>query len=524
MEMQIKESKKRYRTLFNEAPLGILIIDENGRIVEFNKEAHRHIGYTREEFAKFTIADYEASESPEEIKAHMKRIMRTGFDKFETKYRSKTGEVRDVINNVHVIELGGKKYFQVITQDITELKRTENELRMKQNMLEAVTENIGAGLAIISKDYRILWANKVMKEVSGDCEGKICYSTFNRLTHVCPDCGVKKIFEEGLPIDVHVYTNCDDKGNRFWVELIVTPIRNAAGEVIAALELAVNATERKMLEDKLKEYSEKLEQLVEERTAQLREAQAKLLKAERLAAIGELAAMVGHDLRNPMTAIKNAVYYLKKKGAACPDVTRVEMLSMIEGAIERTNKIVNDLLEYSRDIRLELQRCTPRVLLAEALKCVRVPKAIEVLDETADAPEMLVDKDKMLRVFVNLIRNAVNAMPSGGMLKVVSRWKADAVELVFSDTGVGIPDEVKARLFNPLVTTKAQGMGFGLAICKRIVEAHRGTIAVESALGKGATVTITLPLKPKMEVGEEKEWINLPESSLLTTTPTYENR
>jgi signal transduction histidine kinase len=115
-------------------------------------------------------------------------------------------------------------------------------------------------------------------------------------------------------------------------------------------------------------------------------------------------------------------------------------------------------------------------------------------------------------------------MPSGGMLKVVSRWKADAVELVFSDTGVGIPDEVKARLFNPLATTKAQGMGFGLAICKRIVEAHRGTIAVESAPGKGATFTITLPLKPKMEVGEEKEWINLPESSLLTTTPTYENR
>ncbi|MEJ5327340.1 MAG: PAS domain S-box protein [Candidatus Bathyarchaeia archaeon] len=524
IELKIEESEKLYRTLFNDAPLGILLIDELGHFVRFNEEAHRQLGYTRGEFAKLSIADYEACESPEEIKAHMARIMRTGWDRFETKYCTKTGEIKDVLNNVRFIELRGKKYFQVITQDITELKRTENELRMERDMLEAVTENVGAGLAIISRDYRILWANKVMKNINGNCEGKICYSTFNRLTHVCPDCGVKKIFEEGLPSDVHVYTNYDDKGNRFWVELIVTPIRDEAGRLVAALELAVNVTERMILENKLKEYSVKLEQLVEERTAQLREAQAKLLKAERLAAIGELAAMVGHDLRNPLTAIKNAAYYLKKKGNAISEVARIEMLSIIEGAIERANKIVNDLLEYSRDIHLELQPCTPRMLLTEALRCVRVPRVIELFDEMADAPEILIDKDKMLRVFVNLIKNAVDAMPSGGVLKVVSHQKAGTVELIFSDTGMGIPEEVKDRLFTPLVTTKAQGMGFGLAICKRIVEAHRGTIAVESAPGKGATFTITLPLKPKMEVGEEKEWINLPESSLLTTPPTYENR
>ena len=521
------DSEERFRAISTCASEAIILLTKYDEVVYWNPAAEKIFGYKEEEAIGKKLNDLIVP--AKNCKNRLKWIKSMLTNKTQTSQLTEITAIRKdgteipIEVSATILRLRNGEYVLEIIRDVSERKKMEKAVEQERYMLEAVTENVGAGLAIISKDYRILWANKVMKYISGDCEGKICYSTFNRLTHVCPDCGVKKIFEEGLPIDTHVYTNCDDKGNRFWVELIVTPIRDESGKVVAALELAVNATERKMLENKLKEYSEKLEQLVEERTAQLQEAQAKLLKTERLAAIGELAAMVGHDLRNPMTAIKNAAYYLKKKGTACPEATRVEMLLIIDDAIERANKIVNDLLEYSRDIRLELQPCTPRVLLTEALRYVKVPSAIELLDETADAPEMLVDKDKMVRVFVNLIKNAVDAMPSGGMLKVVSRWKADAVELVFSDTGVGIPDEVKARLFNPLVTTKAQGMGFGLAICKRIVEAHRGTIAVESAPGKGATFTITLPLKPKMEVGEEKEWINLPESSSLTTTPTYEN-
>lgn len=525
VDEKVKEIRERdtvFRSFFENTLDGMMLTKPDGSILAANPQACQMLGMTEEEIKKAGLDGIVVKD--EKLMAALKEREKTGRVTAELTFKRKDGStfIGEVSSGIFA-DADGIIKTSITIKDVSERKKMEEAVKQERYMLEAVTENVGAGLAIISKDYRILWANKVMKETSGDCEGKICYSTFNRLTHVCPDCGVKKIFEEGLPIDTHVYTNCDDKGNRFWVELIVTPIRDESGKVVAALELAVNATERKMLENKLKEYSEKLEQLVEERTAQLQEAQAKLLKTERLAAIGELAAMVGHDLRNPMTAIKNAAYYLKKKGTACPEATRVEMLLIIDDAIERANKIVNDLLEYSREIRLELQPCTPRVLLTEALRYVKVPSAIELLDETADAPEMLVDKDKMVRVFVNLIKNAVDAMPSGGMLKVVSRWKADAVELVFSDTGVGIPDEVKARLFNPLVTTKAQGMGFGLAICKRIVEAHRGTIAVESAPGKGATFTITLPLKPKMEVGEEKEWINLPESSSLTTTPTYEN-
>ena len=133
----------------------------------------------------------------------------------------------------------------------------------------------------------------------------------------------------------------------FWIELIVTPIKDEKGNVTAALELAVNVTDRKIMENKLAEYSQKLEKLVKKRTGQLKQTQAKLVKSERLATIGELAAMVGHDLRNPLTGIMGAAYYLKTKHAPELGAKAKEMLEIIENAIIYSNKIVNDLLEYS---------------------------------------------------------------------------------------------------------------------------------------------------------------------------------
>ena len=131
---------------------------------------------------------------------------------------------------------------------------------------------------------------------------------------------------------------------------------------------------------------------------------------------------------------------------------------------------------------------------------------------------MMVDTEKMKRAFVNFIKNAIDAMPEGGTLEVRSRRKRGNVEFTFTDTGTGMSEEVKAKLFSPLFTTKAQGMGFGLAICKRVVEAHGGAITVKSALSKGTKFTVTLPIKPKLEIGGEDEWIKTQESLLSMTT------
>ncbi|MEM2879958.1 MAG: PAS domain S-box protein [Candidatus Bathyarchaeia archaeon] len=267
-------------------------------------------------------------------------------------------------------------------------------------------------------------------------------------------------------------------------------------------------------------YANQLEEKVEERTRELKEMHDKLLKAQRLAVIGELAGMVGHDLRNPLTSIAGAAYYLKRRLSQLGDERIMEMLDLIEKNIAYSNKIINDLLDYSREVKLDITETNPENVVNEALAVVEIPSNIKVVKLVDKKPKMKADSEKLKRIFVNLIRNAVDAMPKGGTLTIKSMKKGDSVVFTVSDTGVGMTKEVMEKLWTPLFTTKAKGMGFGLAICKRFVEAHGGTITVESAPGKGTTFTVTLPLEPKMEEGGENVWVKTLESSLWTTTKT----
>ena len=155
-------------------------------------------------------------------------------------------------------------------------------------------------------------------------------------------------------------------------------MKDQKGNVVAVLELAVDITKIKRMQSELSKYSEKLEDLVEKRTELLKQTQARLVKTERLAAIGELAGMVGHDLRNPLTGIKNSAYYLKKKGAEISEVQAKEMLDTIDRCVDYSNKIVNDLLDYSREIHLELKECSPKILLFESLAMIQVPEKVKL--------------------------------------------------------------------------------------------------------------------------------------------------
>lgn len=220
---------------------------------------------------------------------------------------------------------------------------------------------------------------------------------------------------------------------------------------------------------------------------------------ERINVIGELAAMIGHDLRNPLTGITSATYYLRKKYGALMDEKGRDMLEVIENDIDYSNKIINDLLEYSKAIKLDLYETNPKSAVTEALSNVDFPKNVQLIDLTESTPTIKIDVDKMKRVFINIIKNAVDAMPDGGKLTITSEKAHDKVKIAFADTGLGISEENLKKLFGPLFTTKAKGMGLGLAICKRVVEAHEGAISVESIIGKGTTFTIIIPIEPKLE-------------------------
>jgi PAS domain S-box-containing protein len=234
----------------------------------------------------------------------------------------------------------------------------------------------------------------------------------------------------------------------------------------------------------------------------MKEMEQKLLRSERFASIGELATILGHDLRNPLSGIRGATFFLRRKHSNIWDREDQAMFESNDKSIDYSNKIINDLLDYSREIRLDLAAVTPKSLLKETLMLAAVPEDVFVVDQTNEV-SFYADQVKLIRGFVNIAKNAVDAMPEGGKLFVKSELAGEFVMFTFRDTGVGMSAGTLKKLWSPLFTTKAKGMGFGLAICKRVIEAHKGTISVKTAKGKGTTFTITIPLDLKVETGGE---------------------
>jgi signal transduction histidine kinase len=245
-----------------------------------------------------------------------------------------------------------------------------------------------------------------------------------------------------------------------------------------------------------------LEKKLDEANRNLQVMEDKLLKAERLAAIGELAGLIGHDLRNPLQGIRGATYYLKSHTNSPTNTVCKEMLNEIDDCIERSDKIINDLIEYSQVIRLEPLPANPRMLIDQALGRLESPTNVEILNKVPSEPVLVIDINRVERAFAGIIKNSFDAMPDGGTLTLSCKKASGKVVFSFQDTGLGMNEETLHKLWTPLFTTKAKGMGFGLAISKRVIEAHRGSIAARSVMGKGTTVTVVLPISPNVAVAQ----------------------
>jgi len=526
MEKVLGESEEKYRTQFEEALDAIFVADaETGIIIDCNRAATKLVGREKSEI----IGNHQRIlHPPEVIKGKFSKTSKQHRKEkegqvLETQVITKNGEIKDVAIKANVLELRGKKLIQGIFRDITEGKSMEERLLESEERLRNLYESIPDSLAVfVGREGHLLEYNKAFKKRTGYTDEELKDKTF--LDFVYPDdrAMILKKYrtrypEEELPL-VFELREINKKGEALPTEVSVSTYKKK-GRVIGIEVMHRDITKRKEMEKKLQEYAAHLEEMVEERTKELKEVHEQLLKAERLAAIGELAAMVGHDLRNPLTGIAGATYYLKRKlGSKTKKKTR-EMLELIEKDIEHSNKIISDLLEYSRELRLELAETTPKTIVEEAFSLVEVPKNIQVLDSTQSEPKVKVDMEKIKRVFANLIKNAIEAMPKGGKLTLKSKETNGRLEIAFTDTGVGIPKNNLEKIGKPLFTTKSKGIGLGLSICKRIVEAHRGNISVESTVGKGTTFTVTIPIEPELE-GGEKIWVKPLESSLLTTTKT----
>jgi signal transduction histidine kinase len=243
----------------------------------------------------------------------------------------------------------------------------------------------------------------------------------------------------------------------------------------------------------LKENSERLEELVEEKTKELRD-------AERLVTIGQTAGMVGHDIRNPLQAITSDVYLAKSELASIADCEAkeyaLESLEEIEKNVAYINKIVGDLQYYAKKLSPLMQSTNLEEIVEAALYKREIPeKIVASCYVEENARTILSDPDFIKRILSNLVGNAVQAMPYGGRLFVNAFMEGEDVVITVEDTGEGIPADVKPKLFTPLFTTKSKGQGFGLAVVKRLTEALGGTVTFESILGNGTKFIIRLPNK-----------------------------
>lgn len=249
------------------------------------------------------------------------------------------------------------------------------------------------------------------------------------------------------------------------------------------------------LEDKaaeVEEYASQMEELAENRAKQLKD-------SERLAAIGQTAGMVGHDIRNPLQAITGELYLERLEVESLPQSSAKqnirESIESIEENLVYINKIVADLQDFARPLNPKKEQVEVNASIKEALAMVPIPPNIqaEIVSQEKEL-QIIADSTMIKRVLVNLIQNAVQAMPKGGTLTISLALNGNTLKIDVQDTGEGIPKEIQAKLFTPLMTTKSKGQGFGLAVVKRVTEAMKGTVTFQSENGKGSKFTLKFPI------------------------------
>jgi signal transduction histidine kinase len=243
--------------------------------------------------------------------------------------------------------------------------------------------------------------------------------------------------------------------------------------------------------------------LVKERTAalqsslgELEKAQGALVANERLAALGQMAATVGHELRNPLGVLTNSLYLIRNTVSADADDRLRRQLDTADREISAATLIVSDLLEFSRPRAANPTSIDVDALLAEAVSVAPPPTGITIAYDDIDVPPIVADRDQIRQVILNLLTNAYEAMATGGTVRIGARVVDHAIEIAVVDSGVGMDDETRAQVFEPFFSSKVKGTGLGLAVSKRIVEKHFGSLTMASQPGQGCTAVLTLPLTP----------------------------
>jgi len=542
VERALRESEMRYRTLWEASPISLWEEDFSQVKVRLDelkasgvKDVRTYLLEHLDEVKQLasmvrvlkvnpsTLRLYGAS-SLEELLAHIVEVLpdpsgehfaerlaaiAEGRGVYEAEVPNLTVDGRTILVNLKWEVVPGYEgtYSRTLAAvvDVTERAKLVDELKRSEERFRSIFQHSAVGVSIASPDGRIMDANPALCEMLGFSREELLSMKFMDYTYH-EDVGPNLSLHEELlhrQIDhFHIekrYVRKD--GGIIWARVTVSAVYGPNGAPLFTIGMAEDITARKRAEEELKRYRDSLEAVVELRTKQLRE-------AERRATVGQVAAMVGHDLRNPLQVIMNTIYLAREKAKQLPlqrgSRGAKELMGTIREAMDELerqarymDKIVSDLQAYSRPVVPIPRQTNIPALVREVLSSIRLGEEIEVKTNFDPILETVVaDPDMLKKVLFNLTINAVQAMPSGGTLTISTLKCDDLMVLEVKDTGVGISKENMKKLFTPFFTTKAKGQGMGLTVCKRLVEAHDGTISVESEEGKGSIFTVIIPVRP----------------------------
>ena len=502
----VVESEERYRTLFEDAPDAIFLFDpESGEILDTNPAAsqlllrpyEKIVGLHQSQLHPPRMEKY----SKEVFTRHIQQIQQAEHARaIENVVLRPDGSETPVEILVQTVHIQGKPILQGVFRDITERVRMEEALRISAQQWRTTFDAMSDAVFLVDLERRIVRCNKTMTELLGKSFSEITHCTCSELIH-----GTSEPIE-GCPF-VHMQETrrrevtilpMDDR----WFNHIVDPLLDNAGNLIGAIHIMSDITERVQMEQQL-------------------------IQTERLRALGEMAAGIAHNFNNILVGVLGYAELIPYE-VDNPETVIAYARTIVESA-QKAAQVIQNIQGFTRMKPgegydwMDLKEIVEQSMLLSRLKWKDEPgkHGHRVTMETVfgEIPRIKGNAGEFSDVVVNLIFNAVEAMPSGGTITIRTEQQDGYVHLVVSDTGIGMDEETKKRIFEPLYTTKGYeiGRGLGLSSVYATVQRHGGHIEVESTLYQGTTFTIALPIprEGREKRGEEKEVVSISSRRIL---------